>query len=130
MQYSSRTTIRYLVYNGDLKTITFFYTQLHTRLTKFSCATACFVLPFYSPTQSAQRMFVKEKPRVLAFSKSRALMLVAVGLLGSCSIYLCRVYCCVLVNYPFRTYDVCFCSFCLLFSYEMILGRSICIQIY
>ena len=44
-------------------------------------------------------------------------------------IYLCRVYCvhiascCIRFRYLFHSHYLCFCSFCLLFSFEMLLGH-------
>ena len=78
---------------------------------------------------------LEEKVRIRAFSRtlSRPLMYVhshtclfgmpiVVGLFGWCSMYLCIAYYCVCFFYLFHTHDLCFCSFCLLFSCDMMLG--------
>ena len=100
-------TIHYSGHNPNC----FVHTQLHTRLTEFLLTAVCFVLPFYSPTHLVKRMFLKQKVRVHAFSRTLSLplvyvhshsglslMLVVVGLFGTCSMYL-LVCVCVLCTY-------------------------------
>ena len=100
-------------------------TKLHTRQTELLLTTVCFVLPFNIRTPSICRTFLKWEVRVLAFSRTLSrplvyvhsntcllLMLVVIDLFGRCSMPLL-----------FHPHGLCFCSFCLLFSCEMILGR-------
>ena len=57
----------YLLFCSQLRSSKhdFVYTQLHTSLTEF-LPTAV----FYSPTRSVKRIFLKQKMRVLAFSRT------------------------------------------------------------
>ena len=48
----------------------FVQTQLHTRLTEFLLTAVRFIKPFYNPTRSVKRIFLKQNTRVLAFSRT------------------------------------------------------------
>ena len=66
---------------------------------------------------------------ICAFVCPIFLMLSVIGLFESYSTYFLRMgscrfhFSCALVIYLFHTHNIRSCSFCLLFSYEMILGR-------
>ena len=93
------------------------HTQLYSRLTELLLTVACIVLPFYIRTTSVWQRFLNWN--VWDFAFSRILLWLSCCLYGA--FYIWTLASC-LYNL-FHTHDFYSCSFCLQFSFEMILGR-------